>query len=154
MPRWFMHDPAVYPQPMDFRPERYFDTPTHAAEPDPRNHSFGYGRRVCPGRFVADNALFITMAQSLAVFDIAKPVDGNGKTVEPEAKFQPGLIAHPVPYKASVKPRSEKHAELIRGAEKQYPWEKSDAKALKSVRVTWEDESDGPRKSTGGWERE
>lgn len=122
---------------MEFRPERYFDTATHKAEPDPRHCTFGYGRRVCPGRFVADNALFITMAQTLAVFDIAKTVDENGKAVGPEVRFQPGLIAHPVPYKASVKPRSDKHAELVRGMEKEYPWEESDAKALESVRATW-----------------
>jgi len=61
----FMHDPNVYPDPMAFRPERHLDMPGHKAEPNPRNFIFGYGRRICPGRFVADNALFITIAQSL-----------------------------------------------------------------------------------------
>lgn len=131
--RWFTHDPAVYPSPMDFIPDRFLDTPTHEAEPDPRNWIFGYGRRVCPGRYVADNALFLTIAQSLAVFKIEKLVE-DGKVVEPEVRFEPGIVSHPVPYRVSIKPRSEKHARLIREAEKEYPWQESDAKALETVK--------------------
>lgn len=126
----FTHDPAVYPNPMEFRPERYLTNPP---APDPRTWIFGFGRRICPGRFVADNALFITMAQTLAVFNIEKAVEG-GKTVEPKVEFEPGMISHPLPFRTAVKPRSEAHAELIRAAEKEYPWEQSDAKALETVR--------------------
>jgi hypothetical protein len=118
---------------MTFLPERFFDTPTHKAEPDPRNWIFGYGRRVCPGRYVADNAVFMTIAQTLAVFKIEKLVE-NGRTVEAELKFEPGVVSHPVPYRTSIKPRSEKHKQLIRAAEKDYPWEESDAKVLETVK--------------------
>ncbi|KAF1842847.1 cytochrome P450 [Cucurbitaria berberidis CBS 394.84] len=131
---WFTHDPAVYPDPEQFRPERFLDTPTHKAEPDPRTWTFGYGRRVCPGRYVADNALFITIAQVLAVFNIEKPVDANGKPVEPALEFEPGVVSHPVPYRAIIKPRSEVHEKLIKQSELQYPWEPSDAKALATVK--------------------
>jgi cytochrome P450 len=130
---WFTHDPAVYPDPMTFRPERHITTATHKAEPDPRNFIFGYGRRICPGRYVADNALFITIAQSLAVFKIEKPVE-NGKTVEPEVKFEPGTISHPMPFRTSIKPRSERHRELIKKAEEEYPWEEDDAKELEGIK--------------------
>ena len=120
---------------MAFRPERHLDTPDHKAEPDPRNFIFGYGRRICPGRWVADNALFITIAQTLAVFDVTKPIDEKtGEVIEPEVQFQPGAVSHPLPFKTAIKPRSEKHAELVRAAEKVYPWEKSDAEELESVR--------------------
>jgi hypothetical protein len=132
-PRWFTHDPAVYPDPMSFRPERHITTPTHTAEPDPRTWTFGYGRRVCPGRYVADNALFITIAQALSVFNVTKPVE-NGVVIEPELKFEPGVVSHPIPYRASIKPRSEKHTELIKQAELEYPWEESDVEALKTVK--------------------
>lgn len=117
---------------MDFVPERFLDTSTHKAEPDPRTWIFGYGRRVCPGRYLADNALFVTIAQSLAVFKIEKLVE-NGKVVEPELKFEPGVVSHPVPYRTSITPRSEKHKELIKKAEKDYPWQESDAKILETV---------------------
>ena len=120
---------------MAFRPERHLDTPDHKAEPDPRNFIFGYGRRICPGRWVADNALFITIAQTLAVFDVTKPIDEKtGEVIEPEVQFQPGAVSHPLPFKTAIKPRSEKHAELVRAAEKDYPWEKSDAEELEGIR--------------------
>ncbi|CAA9964040.1 CypX Cytochrome P450 [Pyrenophora teres f. maculata] len=129
----FTHDPAVYPEPMKFKPERYFDTPTHKAEPDPRNHIFGYGRRICPGRYVADNALFVTIAQTLAVFNVKKFVDENGHVVEPEVRFEAGTVSHPVPYRCSIKPRSAAHEELIRAAEQIYPLEESHARELGDI---------------------
>ncbi|PQE07819.1 O-methylsterigmatocystin oxidoreductase protein [Rutstroemia sp. NJR-2017a WRK4] len=127
---WFTHDPTVYHSPMDFNPDRYLKA---EPDPDPRNWIFGYGRRVCPGRYVADNALFLTIAQSLAVFKMEKLVE-SGKVVEPEIRFEPGVVSHPVPYRISIKPRSEKHALLIMEAEKEYPWQESDAKALETVK--------------------
>lgn len=131
---WFMHDPSVYPEPFTFRPERFIETPTHKAEPDPRNWSFGFGRRICPGRFVADNALFLTIAQSLKVFKIDKAIDGNGRVVHPEVKFEPGVVCHPVPYRNKVEPRSEAHRALIKKMEDVYPWQESDASALADVK--------------------
>ena len=128
----FTHDPEVYPDPMVFKPERHLDTPTHKAEPDPRKFIFGYGRRICPGRYVADNALFITIAQSLAVFDITKPTE-DGKTIEPKVEFEPGILSHPLPYRCSIKPKSKAHEDLIRAAELEYPWEESNAAELESV---------------------
>lgn len=44
---WAMaHDEEVYPNPFQFRPERFL-----GAEPqmDPKKFVFGFGRRVCPG---------------------------------------------------------------------------------------------------------
>ncbi|KAF2635053.1 cytochrome P450 [Massarina eburnea CBS 473.64] len=132
----FTHDPAVYPEPMTFRPERFLDCnlSAHSVEPDPRNFVFGYGRRICPGRYIADNAMFITIAQSLAVFDIRKAVDQNGVQVDPVIQFEPGVISHPVPYRCDIKPRSKMHEELIKASEKEYPWEESDAEVLENVK--------------------
>ncbi|KAF1837812.1 cytochrome P450 [Decorospora gaudefroyi] len=129
---WSTHDPAIYPDPMTFRPERYLSTSTHTAEPDPRTWTFGYGRRVCPGRHVADNALFMTIAQALAVFNVQKPVE-NGRVVEPDVQFTPGVVSHPMPYRVSVKPRSEQCKELIQKIEQVYPWRESDAKVMESL---------------------
>ncbi|KAF2178916.1 cytochrome P450 [Zopfia rhizophila CBS 207.26] len=126
---WFTHDPAVYPDPMKFNPDRFVETATHKPEPDPRNFIFGFGRRICPGRYVADNALFITIAQTLAVFDVKPTAEGK-----PEIKFEAGIISHPVPYKTSITPRSPAHKELIEKAEEKYPWEKDDAKELENIK--------------------
>lgn len=99
---------------------------------DPRNLAFGFGRRICPGRFLADNTVYLSVAQSLAVFRIDKMVE-NGAEVEVKAEFQPGVISHPVPWKFQIKPRSLAHKDLILSVEKEHPWEKSDAAVLERL---------------------
>lgn len=127
---WFTHDPAVYPQPEVFDPSRFLGPDPC---PDPRNHVFGYGRRICPGKQLADLSVWLTIARSLAVFDIKKGVDDTGKEIEPELSFSPGIISHPSPFKATITPRSSIHEDLIRQIEKQHPWEKSSADDLEAI---------------------
>lgn len=40
-------------------------------------------RRGCPGRYMAWDILWITIASILAVFEISKPVDEKGQMIEP-----------------------------------------------------------------------
>ncbi|KAI8264873.1 Multifunctional cytochrome P450 monooxygenase [Colletotrichum sp. SAR11_239] len=127
---WFTHDPEVYQDPMEFRPER-FQGPK--PEKDPRKIVFGYGRRICAGQILAENSLFLNFAQSLAVFDIESPII-NGKLIEPEAAFNPGVISHPAPFDVSIKPKSPHHEKLIRSIEDRFPWQESDAKDLRQPR--------------------
>lgn len=124
-----MHNPELYKNPFEFRPERFL-----GAEPetDPRRYVFGFGRRICPGKILADNSLYLNFAQSLAVFDIGKPV-ANGQEYEPEFKPLPGAISHVAPYEATIKPRSPRHEQLIRSIEQRFPWQESDAKGLEAV---------------------
>lgn len=126
---WAMlHDPAVYSSPDTFNPERFLgQTP----EPDPISICFGFGRRVCPGRHVANLTLWLEMASSLAVFDIKKQVNDKGVEITPELDFTPGVISYPAHFKCNVVPRSEKHAELIASIETEQPWsEHGDSREL------------------------
>jgi hypothetical protein len=68
----------------------------------------------------------LTIAQTLAVFDISKPTL-KGEPQEIAIDFLPGVISHPAPFNVSIQPRSAIHRELIRSLEQIYPWEKSDA---------------------------
>jgi len=131
---WFAHDPTVYHDPMAFKPERFLATDNHTPEPDPHKLSFGFGRRICPGRILADNTVYLNVVQSLAVLKISKVVE-NGREVDPEVNFLPGVVSHPAPYKTSVKPRSLKHEALIRSIEKIHPWQESDAKKLETATI-------------------
>lgn len=114
---------------MEFKPDRFLGT---ESEMDPRNFAFGFGRRVCPGRFLADNTLYLTVAQSLAVFRIEKMMK-NGVEVEVKAEFQPGVISHPVPWEFQIKPRSPAHEALILSVEQDHPWETSDSPVLERL---------------------
>lgn len=127
---WFLHNLEVYADPESFDPDRFLEPRN---EPDPMPHAFGYGRRVCPGRFFADSGLYLSIAQSLSTFNINKAVDKDGKEVEVDVKPKPGILTYPTEFGFHVEPRSDKHVQLIRQLEQQHPWEASDAELLESV---------------------
>ena len=129
---WFTRDPEVYHDPEEFKPERFLSP---YSEPPATNVTFGFGRRVCPGRVLADVSLFLTFAQSLAAFDIQKVRDESGNVVEPVHTFSSGIIAHPGSVEVRVLPRSTQAADLVDAVVKENPWVESDARYIKKAVV-------------------
>ncbi|KAI1308260.1 cytochrome protein [Xylaria venustula] len=127
---WFTHDPAIYPDPMIFNPSRYLGS---NPEPNPTGHIFGYGRRICAGRYIADSTVWLTIARSLAVFEIGKGLDESGREIEPIVNPLPGIISRPDEFQTTIKPRSHQHEALIRQVEELHPWEESDAAELQKI---------------------
>ncbi|KAL4900392.1 hypothetical protein BDW74DRAFT_188242 [Aspergillus multicolor] len=124
----FCHDPYDYKDPMTFRPERFLgDSP----ERDP-HFVFGYGRRICPGRILAESNLYLTIATSLAAFEVVKPVV-DGAEVDVQPHFLPGIISHPAPFKMAIKLRDPKYGELIRSVEEEHPFETKDADLVRQM---------------------
>ncbi|KIJ39732.1 hypothetical protein M422DRAFT_174720, partial [Sphaerobolus stellatus SS14] len=82
----------------DFGPDTDKFDPGRFMEPgrrDPRQTgAFGYGRRMCPGRYMAENSLFIAVASILQNFDITPPRDSSGKEVMPEYEWTSGLFSY------------------------------------------------------------
>jgi cytochrome P450 len=89
-----LHDEAIYPDPEAFKPSRFLnaDGTLNKEVPDPAEAAFGSGRRICPGRYFAQEILFLSMASILTVFKIEKPVDELGNAIEPRVEFAPGLF--------------------------------------------------------------
>lgn len=114
---------------MTFNPERFLGP---QPEVDPHSLVFGFGRRVCPGKFLADNTVFLSIAQSLTVFRITKEVE-NDTEVDVSPKFEAGVISHPSPWRFQIAPRSTAHEELILSVEKEHPWGENDAPALEKL---------------------
>ncbi|KAJ3574094.1 hypothetical protein NP233_g1993 [Leucocoprinus birnbaumii] len=101
------HDEARFAEPDAFRPERFLE---ENADFDPINMGgFGYGRRICPGRYIATNSAWLAIAQILAAFIVSPKHDGELKSPE----FVSGLVVHPAPFEVKIVPRSEKALELI-----------------------------------------
>jgi hypothetical protein len=114
---------------MTFNPSRFLgETP----EPDPRNYVFGFGRRICPGRVLADSNIFLTIAQSLAAFRIGKMVR-DGEEVPIKSQYTPGTISHPVPFEVSIEVRDQAYEGIVRSVEQWDPRSGDDAEVLRGI---------------------
>ncbi|KAI0269994.1 cytochrome P450 [Gloeopeniophorella convolvens] len=100
-----LHDEDVFPEPARFKPERFLDPNVKLPEA-----VFGFGRRICPGRYMARSSMWITIASVLAAFDIAPTVSDEGVPLIPKEDYKPGVISYPEPFACTICPRS-KHVE-------------------------------------------
>lgn len=95
--RAILRDPELYEDPDTFNPDRFLTTDTEGnvvldkSVPDPSDAAFGFGRRACPGRYMAYEALWIAFASVLAAFDLRKAKGENGEEVTPECVFDDGF---------------------------------------------------------------
>ncbi|PFH49321.1 hypothetical protein AMATHDRAFT_41649 [Amanita thiersii Skay4041] len=97
-----LHDENEYPHPMEFNPDRFLNDKLQA---DPRDHVFGYGRRICPGRHLADRSLWLAIASILACFDILPERDEKGNVKYPTIDYTSGVMSRPKDFHCIIKPR-------------------------------------------------
>ncbi|GJE97075.1 cytochrome P450 [Phanerochaete sordida] len=107
-------DPRHFHDPQSFKPERFLPKPEGAGEIFPQGAVFGWGRRICPGRYLALDMVWIAVARILAVFDIQETRDGAGNIIKPNIEFGTALTSYPKPFPCDLRPRSKKAADLIK----------------------------------------
>ncbi|TFK20110.1 cytochrome P450 98A3 [Coprinopsis marcescibilis] len=110
-----MHDPVRFPDPMAFKPERYLtkEGKFNKEVLDPDFGVFGYGRRMCPGRFLStDIHAYYTMLM-IYIFNIGPRKDANGKEIPLKYEIGSETICTPAPFLVDIRPRSPKHAALV-----------------------------------------
>ncbi|TFK89221.1 cytochrome P450 [Polyporus arcularius HHB13444] len=111
---WAMlHDEDRYEDPHAFKPERWLGIEERDANHHPLEIVFGFGRRVCPGRYLAEETLFAAIARVLAVFNISHAEDSKGNPIIPSGDTTNGGITCPVPFTCKIRPRSPAAAELV-----------------------------------------
>lgn len=86
--RAILHDESVFPDAKNFKPEHFLDPNIKFPE-----QAFGFGRRICPGRFMARASVWIAVACMLATFDVSKAVDENGNPIEPKDEYTSGIVS-------------------------------------------------------------
>ena len=84
----------MYPDPEEFKPERFLNKDGSFRDDPAISLAFGVGKRICPGRHFVDATLFILTASVLTVFDITKAKDENGHeiTVEVATTIRSGIV--------------------------------------------------------------
>lgn len=103
----------MFSDPEEFNPDRWIQNPDL-----PLGIAWGWGRRACPGRYIAYNSFFIIVARILWAFDVERSykfVDGKKVEVEidPLARTE-GLSSAPEPFEVVFKVRSEKAEQVTR----------------------------------------
>ncbi|KAI0030169.1 cytochrome P450 [Vararia minispora EC-137] len=107
-----LHDESIHRDAARFRPERFLPEEGEMAEQDPLNICFGFGRRICPGKTVSENSIFLVCAMVAAVLDVSKAIK-DGVVVEPVFEHVGGSILHPKEFCCAIKPRSANAAKLV-----------------------------------------
>jgi hypothetical protein len=133
-PRAILHDEHMFPSPFSFRPERFLAPDLHPRALATIDHAFGFGRRICPGRWVAQSFVWITMVHVLATLGVEKARDADGAVLEPSGAYSGGIMGcvrvriylpggpslrcrTPEPFQCHVKPRSSEAEYLIKSTE-------------------------------------
>ncbi|KAK6839611.1 hypothetical protein PG987_005477 [Apiospora arundinis] len=100
-------DAGTYKNPLIFDPSRY-----DRGEPYPLGN-FGFGRRKCPGNWLALASVYMFLATLLAAFELEQVLDDEGKPIIPEPGVSVGLGGHPLPFECALKVRSSEIASLL-----------------------------------------
>ncbi|PPQ76379.1 hypothetical protein CVT26_015387 [Gymnopilus dilepis] len=100
-------DEDVYKDPHTFDPSRYL-----RGEPRPVGQ-YGFGRRICPGRYLADSSVWIALGSILSAFRLCPITGSDGKSIIPQEDFLSGITNHPKPFECMIIPRNEKARGIV-----------------------------------------
>ncbi|KAJ3883006.1 cytochrome P450 [Lentinula edodes] len=106
-------NPNVYQDPDEFLPERHLKSAAGPFESIDNIYAYGFGRRVCAGRYMADNTVWLTVASVLAAFTMGKAKDGNGNEIDIRGEFTNHFFRYPKPFQSSIVPRSRVAGDLV-----------------------------------------
>ncbi|KAG1730256.1 cytochrome P450 [Suillus paluster] len=103
---WAMcHNEEKYANASEFNPDRFLN-PDGSLTDDTVSVVWGFGRRICPGRHLAEASLWSAMVCLLAVFKFSKAKDETGREIEIEPRWHGGITVRPMPSPCSITPRN------------------------------------------------
>ncbi|KAG1743803.1 cytochrome P450 [Suillus lakei] len=105
---WAMcHNEEKYRNASEFNPDRFLNTDGTLTD-DTVSIVWGFGRRICPGRHLAEASLWSSMACLLAIFKFSKAKDEIGREIELKPQWSGWITVRPLPFPCSVTPRNAK----------------------------------------------
>lgn len=96
-------DPNVYEDPSTFNPDRFINDPNIR---DPRDFIFGFGRRACPGSYLAYQVIWIFVVSTLWAVELERP-EGEPPLDKDTDRFDFGFLNSPVPFGCKFTPRKD-----------------------------------------------
>ncbi|KAH9003795.1 cytochrome P450 [Lactarius hatsudake] len=108
-----LHDAEAYPEPEEFKPERFLTEDGNLRDDPLLVYAFGYGPRECPGRHLVDSMQWILVVSVLATFNVRKKIDLNGNEIAVEGVYNNARISHPAPFEYAITPRHPSAARLV-----------------------------------------
>ncbi|KAI8877037.1 cytochrome P450, partial [Backusella circina FSU 941] len=107
-------NPDIYEDPEKFIPERFLNNTKlmHAAangRVSDRDHfNFEWGRRICPGIYLAEVEIFHTFINLFSKCTIEPVIDHHNKPIYPDIEDEQnlGIIIAPIPYSVKIVARS------------------------------------------------
>jgi len=120
-------DPLLYADGDAFDPSRFIDEAGRVKQAPKDVHddypTFGYGRRICIGKNLAIQSLWITISHLLWAFDFKKGYDGQGLEVTPNACdfVDNGVTVYPKLFPVVLVPRFLDLEERIKASKLQLP---------------------------------
>ncbi|KAI0358999.1 cytochrome P450 [Trametes cingulata] len=110
-----LNDEKIYPDPLAFKPERWLSKDGKMKDENvfPLDVVFGFGRRICPGRYLAQRLVFTAIARILALFRISHARTPEGDIIVPLGDYSEGGIVYPLPFQCAIEPRSAHSQELL-----------------------------------------
>lgn len=117
-------DPQVWEEPERFLPERYeahvLLAPEYVAAGDwtKRDHfGYGAGRRICPGMYLAERNMLLSVAKLLWAFRFEAAIAADGTSVpvdaDPVTGYHSGFLYCPKEYACTPVLRSERIRETV-----------------------------------------
>jgi len=113
-----LHDEAVYPDPLKFHPDRFEDAARNQRlniNPEPVE-AFGFSRRICPGKHIAVEVAWLSIASVLCTFNISEAVGEDGSVIKLLPEYTSSALSRPKPFRCTILPRSQKTLSLIEEA--------------------------------------
>lgn len=117
------HDENEYDEPSVFNPDRWLEGNTYGAKEsiemgttEKRKTSYGWGagRRICPGKNMAEASLLINISKMVWAFNMERDTSAKPPNVSVEDGYHGGFLICPEKFPVKITPRSEAHAALIR----------------------------------------
>ncbi|KAH6871186.1 cytochrome P450 98A3 [Coprinopsis sp. MPI-PUGE-AT-0042] len=130
-----MHDPEIFENPMEFRPERFLNLKSSSAPAldFDDDAAFGFGRRICPGRQLSNATVTFMAASLMSVYNVGPSKDKAGNEIPLKLRRRANLnhvgnssyaiivkfllmcnmYRKVLPFDCDIRPRSAQHAKLI-----------------------------------------